>query len=274
MATPMTSKQIVSQLKKWGINYKEHGNWATHNRNHVGSWGPVNGLMVHHTGSDSKDQVNLLYHGRSDLPGPLCHFGLDQKGVIHLIGWGRANHAGKGDNDVLQAVISESYKTYPPVDNQANVDGNPRFYGVEIWYSGNHDMTEEQIFTLNRLGAAICDFHGWTAKSVIGHGEWQPGKWDPGIKPGKMRDMAIVRSDIAEAIKRGPNKVSKDMWDELFDTDRAPAPSKSPTKKTNKTWKLVNMFREIWDRVYTTQSNVEKNQALLIEIRDLLKQQK
>lgn len=208
MSTPMTAAQIVAQLKKWGIPYKEYKEWKTHNRNSKGAWGPVNGLMVHHTGTDNKDQRELLYAGVSNLPGPLCHFGLAQDGTIHLVGWGRANHAGSGDPDVLNAVIAESYGANPPADNQSTVDGNARFYGVEIWYSGSHAMSTAQYSTLRKLASAICDFHEWSEKSVIGHGEWgSPGKWDPGISAGKMMDMAKVRTDIKSTLAAGAKPV-------------------------------------------------------------------
>lgn len=213
IATPMTSSQIVSQLKKWGVKYKEYRSWKTHNRNHMGAWGPVNGFMVHHTGSDGSDQRSLLYNGVSGLPGPLCQFGLDQDGVVHLIGWGRANHAGNGDPDVLNAVINENYGKYPPADNESRVDGNARFYGVEIWYSGSHKMTAKQYSTLRKLASAVLDWHDWSEKSVIGHGEWgSPGKWDPGISPGKMMDMADVRADIKATLKgdKEPDPVPND----------------------------------------------------------------
>lgn len=201
MATPMTADQIVAQLRKWGIPFAEYRDWRNHNRNHKGAWGPVNGFMVHHTGSDAKDQRALLYDGIAGLPGPLSQFGLAQDGTVHLIGWGRCNHAGSGDPDVLAAVVNENYGANPPVDNEAAVDGNSRFYGVEIWYSGNHPMTDAQYASLRKLGAAICDFHGWSEKSVIGHGEWgSPGKWDPGYANGKMMDMAAVRADVAATL--------------------------------------------------------------------------
>lgn len=207
MATPMTSSQIVSQLKKWDIKYKEYKNWKNHNRGSRGDgWGPVSGFMVHHTGSDSKDQRELLYAGISGLPGPLCQFGLAQDGTVHLVGWGRANHAGLGDPDVLRAVQNENYGANPPVDNQSSVDGNARFYGVEIWYSGSHAMTDAQYATLRKLASAICDFHKWSEKSVIGHGEWgSPGKWDPGISSGKMMNMAKVRADIKVTLESTTN---------------------------------------------------------------------
>lgn len=194
MATPMTPTQVLSQLRKWNVPYQEYKSWRTHNRNHKGAWGPVNGLMVHHTGSDAKDQRALLYNGIAGLPGPLCHFGLAQDGTVHLIGWGRTNHAGSGDDDVLDAVIDERPA---PVDDEANTDFNSRFYGVEIWYSGSHEMTGAQYKTLLKLSAAVLDFHGWNEFSVIGHGEsGSPGKWDPGFKPGQMMGMDEVRKDI------------------------------------------------------------------------------
>lgn len=196
MAVPMTADQQLVAFRNEGITVKEVDGWRTRNRNHKGPWGPVHGLMVHHTGSDSPNQVAVLRDGRSDLPGPLSQYGISQDGVLWLIGNGRANHAGSGDADVLAAVKAENYGNYPPTDNQTNADGNTYFYGVEIWYSGSHGMSKAQYATLLKLGAAIFKFHKWTHKSAIGHGEWQPGKWDPGYANGKMMDMNAIRNDI------------------------------------------------------------------------------
>jgi hypothetical protein len=218
MATPMTPAQLLDQLREWDVPFKEYKSWRTHNRNHKGAWGPVNGFMVHHTGSDSKDQRELLYNGIAGLPGPLCHFGLAQDGTVHLIGWGRANHAGMIDDDVLRAVQNE---TAIPRDDESNTDGNARFYGVEVWYSGSHRMTDAQYATLRKLAAAICDAHGWGAGSVIGHGEsGSPGKWDPGYAPGKMMDMDDVRADIKATLTKGKPSV--------------PAPAPAPAKPAPK----------------------------------------
>ena len=68
-------------------------------------------------------------------------------------------------------------------------------------------MTSAQYATLRKLAAAICDFHDWSEKSVIGHGEWgSPGKWDPGISSGKMMNMAEVRADIKTTLAGGSSK--------------------------------------------------------------------
>ncbi|MFF5977066.1 N-acetylmuramoyl-L-alanine amidase [Streptomyces sp. NPDC012769] len=204
MAKPMTPDQLIALLKEWGIPYKEYKNWKNHNRNHKGNWGPINGLMVHHTGSDAPDQRELLYSGHAALPGPLSQVGLDQQGVIHLIGNGRCNHAGLGDSSILKQVIAEDYGDTNLKPKKADTDGNAHFVGMEIWYSGNHDMTAAQYNTLRRFAAAFITFYKWTEKSVIGHGEWQPGKWDPGYKKGTIKDMRVVRRDIATTKKAGP----------------------------------------------------------------------
>lgn len=203
MATPMTDRQLLDQLKKWKVNFQVTSGWITRNRNHKGKWGPVNGFMWHHTGSNGKisDQLNLLRNGYAALPGPLCHFGIDPNGVCHLIGWGRANHAGLGDDDVLNSVIAEDNKF--PADNESNTDGNARFYGAEFMYSGSKPMTTKQYETGILLSCAIIDFHKWNENSILGHGQWQPGKWDPGYASGKMMDMEKVQADIATRFKQG-----------------------------------------------------------------------
>lgn len=235
MATPMTASQIVAQLKKWDIKYKEVKSWKTHNRNSKGAWGGMNGFIWHHTGVDVKDAAayaaGTLYNGLSTLPGPLCHFGLAPDGTVYLIGWGRANHAGGGDPVVLNHVINEDYsgQLHPTKGNSNGTDGNAHFYGVEIMYSGSHKMTDAQYKTGLKLSAAILDFHKWTDKSVIGHGEWSNDKWDPGYAPSKIMKMADVRADVKATLKAGPKPVVKPA--------PAPAPKPVPTPTpTPKPW--------------------------------------
>lgn len=198
MSTPMTPDQIRAALKKFDVPFRELSGWETWNRNAVNAWGPVYGFGVHHTGDDAPDRADrrIVHDGRSDLPGPLAQFGCNDDGVIDLIGCGRANHFGGGDPNVLRAVIHESYDAYPPATHQHQgsagaVDGNTHFYGVETYYSGKAAPTDVAYQSLVRLAAAVCDFHGWTAKSVIGHKEWSDWKVDPGNV-----DMAKFRADV------------------------------------------------------------------------------
>lgn len=202
MAIPMTAAQWQSQLKKFDVPFivlPTFNDPKSGRDDETGQpFGPVNGFLIHHTGDDAPDinDRNVIVNGRKDLPGPLAHAGCRDDGVIELVTTGRANHAGGGDPDVLQAVINESYGDYPPPTDKHQgetgaVDGNDRFYGLECYYSGSHKMTEEQYKSAVGWGAAICDFHGWSAKSGIGHKEWSDYKIDPGFV-----DMKVYRQDV------------------------------------------------------------------------------
>lgn len=194
MAEPLSADRLVKALKDEGLTVHEHGNWRTHNRNTKGSWGPLNGVMIHHTvTSGTESSVRLCYEGHSNLPGPLCHGVIDKKGEVWLVGNGRANHAGLGDGDVLDAVIDERNL---PADNQADTDGNARFYGFECINLGDGEdpWPKAQLEAIERASAAICRAHGWNEKSVIGHKEWQPGKTDPrGFTMGSIRQRVADR---------------------------------------------------------------------------------
>lgn len=205
MSRPITAGERNRAFRKWGIEVNEPDGWKTHNRNAHGKWGPVHGIIIHHTGDDAPDNLDfkILWKGRSDLPGPLCHWGMRDNGEIDQIGNGRANHAGMGASKVLDAVISEIFGDYPPRPVADTEDGNQHFYGQETYFSGGRPMTNAAYNSTIRACAAICEFHGWTEKSVIGHKEWTSRKPDPG-----RTDMAELRRDVKAALKMGAKKAS------------------------------------------------------------------
>ncbi|WP_330453633.1 MULTISPECIES: N-acetylmuramoyl-L-alanine amidase [unclassified Streptomyces] len=190
MSSPMSASAFLAALKKEGLTVVEVGDWRSRNRNHKGPWGPVNGVMIHHSVTKGTDAtVKLCRDGHPDLPGPLCHGVIAKDGRVHLVGYGRTNHAGMGDDDVLRAVVAE--KKHLPHDNETNTDGNRHFYGFECENLGDGEdpWPDAQLEAIEKVSAAICRHHGWTARSVIGHREWQPGKVDPkGFSMGDMRD--------------------------------------------------------------------------------------
>lgn len=194
MATPPSAAKFAQILRAEGVTVVEVGDWEHHNRNHKGPWGPVHGVMIHHTVTSGTDRtVAICRDGYTGLPGPLCHGVITKDGRVHLVGYGRANHAGLGDPDVLAAVRAESAL---PADNEATTDGNRHFYGFECENLGNgkDPWPEAQLDTIVKVSAAICRHHGWGARSVIGHLEWQPGKVDPrGFSMDGMRQEIAAR---------------------------------------------------------------------------------
>ncbi|MFF0436219.1 N-acetylmuramoyl-L-alanine amidase [Streptomyces sp. NPDC004327] len=194
MSPPMSASRFLDALRGEGLTVVEVGDWRTHNRNHKGPWGPVNGVMIHHTVTRGTDAtVRICRDGYESLPGPLCHGVIAKDGTVHLVGYGRANHAGLGDPDVLRAVIAEQRL---PVDDQATTDGNRHFYGFECENLGDgaDPWPKVQLEAIAKAAAAVCRVHGWTQRSVIGHKEWQPGKVDPrGFTMGWLREQIADR---------------------------------------------------------------------------------
>ncbi|MFK0292999.1 peptidoglycan-binding protein [Streptomyces sp. NPDC090442] len=224
MATPLTGSQLLAALRAEGLVLNEVGDWRRHNRNTKGAWGPVNGVVIHHTATEGTDaSVNLCYDGRPDLPGPLCHGVIDKAGEVHLVGNGRANHAGLGDRFVLQAVIEEEEL---PKDHLADTDGNRHFYGFECINlgDGQDPWPEAQLLAVEKAAAALCRAHGWGERSVIGHLEWQPGKIDPhGFTMDALR--ARIRSRLAKA----PEGPAPSKGAEPSEGPAAPKGSAAPT---------------------------------------------
>ncbi|WP_328439390.1 N-acetylmuramoyl-L-alanine amidase [Streptomyces sp. NBC_00444] len=205
MATPPNAAKFAEILRAEGLVVVEVGNWEDHNRNHKGPWGPVNGVMIHHTVTNgSAYTVDVCHDGYAGLPGPLCHGVITKDGRVHLVGYGRANHAGLGDPDVLQAVIAERSL---PADNEATADGNRHFYGFECenFGDGKDPWPAAQLDAIEKVSAAICRHHGWTERSVIGHMEWQPGKVDPrGFTMAAMRARVGARLNAGKPVASAP----------------------------------------------------------------------
>jgi len=207
MATPMTAAETLAAMKLWGVPYREYSGWKTRGRDpEHGAWGPVNGIVIHHTGSDVQSDNYLDFlavNGRGDLPAPLCNVSTDMDGDLWLIAQGRANHAGEGSSGVLGHVINEDYAgfVHELKAGPDDTDGNAHFYGNEVRYDGGQPMTAKQYAAATRWAAAVCHHHGWSALSVIGHREWTTRKPDPGNCP-----MNKFRSDVAALLKAGPTK--------------------------------------------------------------------
>jgi hypothetical protein len=206
MSTPLTATQLIQALRAEGVTVVEVASWRTHNRNAVGKWGPVHGVLVHHTvTSGTKRTVDICRTGYAGLPGPLCHGVIGKDGVVYLVGMGRANHAGGGDPKVLDQVIAESYGTAPSKPTKGNadgVDGNARFYGWECenMGDGKDPWPSKQVEAIVRASAAVCRAHRWGAKSVIGHLEWSDDKSDP-----RGFTMPSIRERVAERLKHPAN---------------------------------------------------------------------
>ncbi|MFF2009182.1 N-acetylmuramoyl-L-alanine amidase [Streptomyces sp. NPDC058195] len=271
MAVPLSAAAVLAALRAEGVRVVEVGNWRTHNRNSKGPWGPVNGSIVHHTvSSGTAATVRIVRDGYASLPGPLCHGMIAKDGRVHMVGWGRTNHAGGGDPAVLAQVTAESYGTRPtpPTKGNANgVDGNARFYGWECENlgDGKDPWPAAQYDAIVRVQAALCRAHGWSARSVIGHLEWSSDKVDP-----RGFSMAQLRADVAERLahpaswnpsSNTPNPTTpstedpvagmtkRDIFDAVWKTDAIGGPADAADHSTNPTWQAQSILKDMQARI-------------------------
>ncbi|MFJ6527156.1 N-acetylmuramoyl-L-alanine amidase [Streptomyces longwoodensis] len=226
MATPLSADRLVAALKAEGCTVHEVAGWRTNNRNRKGAWGPVQGVIVHHTVTGpGTDVVGMIFHGRSDLPGPLATGCITKNGTVHLVGNGRANHAGGGDPAVLRAVADESYGARPPAPHEHEgsagaVDGNSRFYGWECENRGDgrDPWPPVQYTAMVKATAAICRAHGWSEKSGIGHLEWSDQKPDPrGFSMTTFR--ADLKACLAQPAGRWPHVEEDEVPNSLYEAN-------------------------------------------------------
>src|SRR3546814_15855131 len=92
MAPPLSYSKFIAALKDEGLRVIEHKTDGKspqyHNRNTKGAWGPVHGVMIHHTVTKGHDTtISICRTGYSTLPGPLCHAVICKKGEIHVVGY-------------------------------------------------------------------------------------------------------------------------------------------------------------------------------------------
>lgn len=246
MAAPISGEAILAAFRAEGVDTEPWHDWLETDR--PGPFAP-NGVMVHHTGSNTSDATgraytrSILRPGYAGLPGPLCMAGIAPNGRVILLSRQDANHAGGGCPHVLQAVIDEASwlmqrEARPTRGNRNGVDGNARFYGFEIMYSGGRPMSAAQLDQAVRATAALCRAHGWTARSVIGHREWSRDKSDPG-----MMSMVTFRKLVQARLDRAPEDVSVGV-------KRATVTSSVKAATTAVKQRTMGMGRPISYRVY------------------------
>lgn len=199
MSAPMTPAQWKKQLLKFDVPVEFYPGWKTRGRPPSrGPFSDVYGVMIHHTGgrlyTDASYSEFLFVTGRSSLPAPLCHAEGRANGTIVMGATKRTNHAGRGSSKSLTRVRNDTTpydKELKPSRWNNSTDGNSHFYGLEIDYGwSSYGPTDRQAASAIRWAAAICDWHGWTGASCIGHREWTYTKGDP------------VRIQMAEFRKR------------------------------------------------------------------------
>jgi hypothetical protein len=140
-------------------------------------------VVMHHTagptGGGDMPSLGTVTYGRSDLPGPLCNYGLGRSGTIYVVADGKSNNAGSG--------------------SWGGFDSNYDTIGIEAENDGSQPWPAAQVDAYDRLAAECIRRLERDSGDVCSHAEWAepPGrKYDP-----HGFDMADHRAAVAELIE-------------------------------------------------------------------------
>jgi peptidoglycan hydrolase-like protein with peptidoglycan-binding domain len=158
----------------------------------AGNFVPV-GVVLHHTAANTnRDEIppSSMIDGREDLSGPIVQFGVSRNGRIDCYTNGRANHAGKGDRAVLNAVRADKPLLDPIEENET---GNSYFLGIEVDHRGtSEDPIDDRWTWAANICVALCKLWLWPASRIIGHKEWTDRKIDPIIEMDEFRNSVAM----------------------------------------------------------------------------------
>jgi hypothetical protein len=152
----MMDTGIADRLRAAGLPVVECAGWQTRS---AGSFEP-RGSVDHHTAgaaNGNAPSLELCIHGRSDLPGPLCHVLMGRDNTCYVIAAGRANHAGSG--------------------GWAGLSGNSQVYGIERENVGTsaEPWRPDQTDAAARAHAALIEGRAGSG-DVCRHAEWAPSR--------------------------------------------------------------------------------------------------
>lgn len=139
----LTFAADVARAAVRGTPYQvvEVAGWQT--RGH-GGYRVIEGIVGHHTGTADSAKgdypsLGVVTNGRSDLPGPLCTYGLGRSGTIFVVAAGVAWHAG-----------ASAYAGF--------ADLNDEFAGIEAESAGGGGWTADQLAVYPRLVGAFLSY--------------------------------------------------------------------------------------------------------------------
>ena len=189
---------LADAARMTGYPVIELPGWRT--RGH-GGFRAVEVVVGHHTATSDKaagdyPSQRIVTDGRSDLPGPLCNYGLGRSGAVYVVAGGVAWHAG-----------ASRWAGF--------TDLNDESIGIEAESAGLGGWTAAQRDAYPRLVAAALHYMRRGPERYGGHKDVciPPGrKPDPvGIDTRWMQDTVRSFRDDPNLIRRGGGESELDM---------------------------------------------------------------
>jgi hypothetical protein len=141
--------------------------------------------------------LRICIDGRADLDGPLSNWHVDFLGRATFLATGRANHAGRGH----QALLDRMRAGLPPKGHAAKLrlkdtgGFGGALIGTEIEHSGKGELTWAQIVTVARLDRMLAEAHGFNEAQAAQWAHVNTTRRKIDLDPGNMaRILAAFRA--------------------------------------------------------------------------------
>src|SRR6478609_7027000 len=173
-------RAVVGQLRAWGFKVTE---WSgCYGRSNGGGWSagvPVGHINHHYVCSLNPDQgyINNLCTNLAN--GKTVQWFADVHGVAYLIGTGPMNHAGTGNQSVLDRTRNDQPPPSNPASSAGSISGNSHYSGTECQHPGDSTpWPAPMLDVMVAINAAEFIQWGYSANRAINHSEWSNRKID------------------------------------------------------------------------------------------------
>jgi hypothetical protein len=215
MTTTDDFRAVVAQLRAWGYKVTE---WSgCYGRSNGGGWSagkPVGHVNHHYVCSLNPDQgyINGLVTNLAN--GSTVNWFADVHGVAYLIGTGPMNHAGTGN----QSVLDRTRNNQPPpgpATAAGTISGNSHYSGTECQHPGDSTpWPTPMLDVMVAINAAEFLVWGYGAARAIDHYEWTSRKIDMSAGGGPSSGTWAgdqLRSAVAAQMSGTPIQPEDDM---------------------------------------------------------------
>jgi hypothetical protein len=172
-------RAAVAMMRGWGFTVVE---WSgCYGRSNGGGWSagrPVGHVNHHYVCSLNPDQGYIDNLVANLANGSVVNWFADVHGVAYLIGTGPMNHAGTGNQSVLDRTRADQPPP-GPATSQGSITGNSHYSGTECQHPGDSTPWPAPMLDVAvAINAAEFNVWGYTANRAINHFEWTNRKID------------------------------------------------------------------------------------------------
>jgi hypothetical protein len=216
-------RAAVELLRGWGFHVTEWN--GCYGRSNGGGWSagrPVGHVNHHYVCSLNPDQGYIDNLVGNLASGSVVNWFADVHGVAYLVGTGPMNHAGTGNQSVLDRTRAGQAPP-GPASSAGSISGNAHYSGTECQHPGDSTpWPGPMLDVMVAINAAEFLVWGLPAACAIDHYEWTSRKIDMSAGGGASDNWAgdELRRRVADRMAGTTegdylDMVTEDQWNDL-----------------------------------------------------------